>query len=87
MTSADAVIDRTPTGEDDRGQEIQDWLDLDGEREVVNPDHEPIESYVVLDDNPVVLNSHRERFVRIDPQHGLQDKDVAKAVQILGMAG
>jgi len=80
-----AVIDRTPVGEGNRGQEIQDWLDLDPEREVVNPAHEPLQAYVILDDTNEMSPEQQNNLVQTNPQHGLTDQDVVEAISILRM--
>lgn len=77
------IIDRTPVGESSRGQEIQEWLDLDPERERVNPRHEPVESFVILDDDNDMLPQQQDRFVHTNPQIGLTDADVNSAIAIL----
>ncbi len=80
-----AVIDRTPSGLGNRGQEIQEWLDLDPERSAVNPDHEPVQSYVILDDDNDMTPEQQPRLVHVNPQRGLTDQDVAEAISILRM--
>ena len=59
-----------------RGTEIQYWMDY------MHP-QEPIESYVILDDDDDMLYSQRKNFVHIDHTVGLQMKDVNKAIKIL----
>jgi hypothetical protein len=80
-----AVLDRTPMGEGNRGQEIQDWLDLDPERQVVNPAHEDVQSYVILDDTNEMLPEQQPRLVQTNPQLGLTEQDVVEAISILRM--
>ena len=80
-----AIIDRTPMGESNRGQEIQEWLDLDPEREVVNPEHEGVESFVILDDTDDMLPDQMDRFVHTSGQIGLTAENVSDAISILRM--
>jgi len=80
-----AVIDRTPVGEGNRGQEIQDWLDLDPEREVVNPAHEPLQAYVILDDTNEMSPEQQNNLVQTNAQTGLTEQDVIEAISILRM--
>lgn len=80
-----AVIDRTPVGESNRGQEIQEWLELDPEREVVNPAHEPLQAYVILDDTNEMTPEQQDHLVQTNPQVGLTDQDVVEAISILRM--
>jgi hypothetical protein len=84
-TAARAVIDRTPAGEGNRGAEIQEWLSLDPERSRVNPNHEGIEAYVIIDDNNQMTPEQQPHFVHTNPQVGLTDEDVVEAISILRM--
>jgi hypothetical protein len=83
--AAAAVIDRTPVGQGNRGQEIQDWLDLDPERAVVDPKHQNTQAYVILDDSNQMTPQQQPRLVHTNPQYGLTDEDVIEAVSILRM--
>ncbi len=56
-----------------RGEEIDHWL-------VRHPD---VKRYVILDDKSDMLKHQRRFFVQTSPVHGLREKDVKKAVQIL----
>ena len=80
-----SIIDRTPIGESSRGQEIQEWLDLDPEREVVNPNHESVESFVILDDNNDMLPDQQSKFIHVNGLSGMTDRDVDEAISILRM--
>jgi len=85
-TASHAVIDRTPVGEGNRGQEIQEWLELDPERAKVNPAHEGVQAYVILDDTNEMTPQQQPNMVQTNPQFGLTDADVAEAISILRMA-
>lgn len=83
--AAQAVIDRTPVGEGNRGQEIQEWLELDPERTRVNPAHEGVQAYVILDDTNDMTPQQQANMVHTNPQFGLTDDDVMEAISILRM--
>lgn len=85
--AAQAVIDRTPVGEGNRGNEIQDWLDLESERITVNPKHDRVTSYVILDDDNDMTPEQQPRMIHTNPQYGLTDQDVVNAISILRMGG
>jgi hypothetical protein len=46
-------------------------------------DHEPLESYVILDDDNDMLPEQENSFVLCDFQHGLTCKEAYKAIDIL----
>lgn len=83
---ADRVIDRTRSSTTGfRGREIEDWLELWRERREIDPDAQPITSYVILDDGTnFTTDQHHERLVRTDPRVGLTAQDVKQALEILG---
>jgi hypothetical protein len=81
--AARAIVDRTPVGEGNRGAEIQEWLELDPERSTVDPDHEPVEAYVILDDTNDMTPQQQANLVHTNPQVGLTDEDVMEAISIL----
>jgi HAD domain in Swiss Army Knife RNA repair proteins len=81
----DSILDRTPVGENNRGQEVQEWLQLDVERIYINPKHEPVQDYVILDDTDEFLPEQRPHFVHVNPQTGLTQRDVEEAIAILRM--
>ena len=64
---------------DARGGEIQDWLDA----------HPAVTQYVILDDDTADIigsyttKKHPNNFVHTPFKHGLQDKHVAEAIEIL----
>ena len=68
------IVDSTPQkNEKNRGREIKNWLDsYDG----------VLESYAILDDDGD-MEPLRRRHVLTDPQVGLQDADVKKAIKLL----
>ncbi|MFO0710499.1 MAG: HAD domain-containing protein [Sandaracinus sp.] len=55
-----------------RAAEIEAWLDA----------HDPVEGFVVLDDEPDMGRLTRQH-VRTDPTTGISDDDVARALEIL----
>lgn len=80
----ESIIDQTPESEGGfRGQEIDDWLALNGERQRIDDQQMPIESYVILDDNNDFTTEQQPRFVHTSPNHGLTLNDVKKAITIL----
>lgn len=60
-----------------RGKEIKMWIDK------YEKDHEPLESYVILDDDDDMLPEQENNFVHCDFQHGLTCKETYKAIDIL----
>jgi hypothetical protein len=82
--NVDAIIDRTGDSvEDHRGTEVNDWLELGKEREVVDDNHDPVTSYVILDDTDEFDTSQRQNFVRTNPQVGITPADIQRAYNIL----
>lgn len=73
------IIDITPnhmrrTGSTlQRGKEIQEWLDAN-----------PVESYVIIDDDADMEPEQLPFFVQTDYQYGLTPNDANKCVAILG---
>lgn len=64
-----------------RGKEIKMWIDK------YEKDHEPLESYVILDDDNDMLDEQRNNFVRCNFIHGLTSHDCYKAIEILNSNG
>lgn len=60
-----------------RGTEIQEWIDKYEET------HEPLESYVIIDDDNDMLESQEDNFVQCNFVHGLTSHDCYKAINIL----
>jgi histidinol phosphatase-like enzyme len=60
-----------------RGKEIKMWIDK------YEKDHEPLESYVILDDDDDMLPEQENNFVHCNFQHGLTCKETYKAIDIL----
>lgn len=85
LTSFRNVIDRTPTGRASRGDEIEEWLKLDPERAKVNPEHDPVDGYVILDDDNDMLPHQQDHFVHVDNEVGLTEENVVDAIAILRM--
>jgi hypothetical protein len=82
--NVDSIIGKTGNSkEDHRGTEVAEWLGLDRERQVVDDNHDPISTYVILDDNDEFDTSQHPHFVRTNPQTGITERDVQKAIQIL----
>lgn len=86
----DEVIDITPrisfAHNDDkyayssvpRGVEIQIWLDTKRWRE-----KDPVDNYVILDDDSDMLLYQKDHFIKTDHLTGLSKEDVERAVEIL----
>lgn len=71
-------FDFTPyLGSRHRGSEIQMWIDK------YEKDHEPLESYVILDDDNDMLPEQENNFVQCNFQHGLTCIEVYKSIAIL----
>lgn len=71
-------FDKTPyLGSRHRGSEIQKWID---EYEKTN---EPLESYVIIDDDNDMLDDQEKNFVQCNFIHGLTSVDCYKAIGIL----
>jgi len=80
-----SIIDITPSSMKPRGDEIEEWLDLEDERRRIEPGRSDI-SFVIIDDSDEFHSSDlRERFVQTDPNVGLSDEDVSRAMSILGV--
>lgn len=60
-----------------RGSEIQAWIDN------YEKDHEPLESYVIIDDDNDILDGQEKNFVQCNFIHGLTSVDCYKAIGIL----
>lgn len=86
LRNFDAIIDQTPDSGEPwaaRGQEVQEWLDLERERRVVSPESVPVSGYVILDDNDGFTTEQLPHFVRTDANVGLTPRDAIKAISIL----
>jgi hypothetical protein len=84
MENWDFVIDQTPTSQTDhRGTEVQEWLDMGRERQVVDDNFEPVTSWVIIDDTDEFDATQRQNFVRTNAKVGLTQADVQRAAQIL----
>lgn len=78
------VIDQTPSApSDNRGDEVAEWISLGRERREVDPDFDPLTSYVILDDGDDFSTEQQAHFVQTDPRVGLTAADVQRAVGIL----
>lgn len=69
---SDAIIDKTESFSNTRGEEIQKWLDEN--------EHD---KYVILDDDQRMLLSQKDNFIRTSPLHGFQYGDMIWAERIL----
>jgi hypothetical protein len=80
----DSVIDVTPSLLAQRGEEVAKWLGgLDESRRLGG---EGSDGYVILDDSTDFDSQElRDHMVLTDPEVGLTDSDVQRAIQILGM--
>lgn len=61
-----------------RGVEIKMWLDVEEWKE-----HNPVEHYVILDDDSDMLLGQKDHFIKTDHLTGLSKEDVERAVEIL----
>lgn len=73
-------IDKTPliVGEW-RGEEIATWLG----KWVLSDFHEPVESFVILDDNSDMLEEQKPNFVHTSYESGLSCQNAKDAIKIL----
>ena len=84
LRNIDALMDITPSMLSDRGSEIGQWLGIMDEARRYGGDD--VEAFVILDDDTDF--DERDMFshlVRVNPDVGLTDDDVRRAVQILEM--
>ena len=58
----------------ERGSEIQGWLLLHGD---------DVSRYVIIDDMDDILPEQKSHFVQTDPEVGITEEDVDKAVRLL----
>lgn len=68
------IMDFTPCMTGTRGDEIREWLSNNG----------PVESFVILDDEGDMAEFKETNLVKTNTSIGLQEKDVDKAIEILG---
>ena len=71
------IIGATPNGSTEgteRGYEIRTWLRA----------HPEVTSYVILDDDPDMLEEQLPRFVKTDGNEGMGWKDFARVCELLG---
>jgi len=68
------IMDFTPCMTGTRGDEIREWLSING----------PVESFVILDDEGDMAEFKETNLVKTNTSVGLQEKDVDKAIDILG---
>lgn len=69
----DAIIDKTDSFHNVRGNEIQRWLDQ----------HPEVTNYVIVDDDSDMLDSQKDHFLKTTSLHGFQYGDVLWAERIL----
>ena len=72
------IMDSTPLlpGSSCRGDEIRQWLSDNGQS---------VENFVILDDDADMLEFTDTNLVQTDSELGLQEKDVAKCIEILNL--
>lgn len=70
----DAIIDKTESFSNTRGEEIQKWLN----------EHPKVTHYVIVDDDRNMLESQKDNFVNTTNLHGFQYGDLLWAERILG---
>ena len=71
-------FDKTPyLGNRHRGSEIKAWI------EEYEKNNEPLESYVIIDDDNDILEDQEKNFVQCNFIHGLTSVDCYKAIGIL----
>lgn len=72
------IMDSTPLlpGSSCRGGEICQWLSDNGQS---------VENFVILDDDADMLEFTDTNLVQTDSELGLQEKDVAKCIEILNL--
>ena len=70
----DAIIDVTDHMGNDRGDEIQRWLDAHKDE---------VDSYVIFDDDPDILDEQLFNFVQTDGFEGLTSREIKLAKLIL----
>lgn len=81
---SDSVIDITPGfDEAPRGDEVRDWLAIEAEKRVVEPERDPVVGYVILDDLSEFDAELADHHVQTSMATGLQDEHVARAIAIL----
>ena len=68
------IMDFTPCMTVTRGDEIREWLS----------NNWPVESFVILDDEGDMAEFKETNLVKTNTSIGLQEKDVDKAIEILG---
>lgn len=68
------IMDFTPCMTGTRGDEIREWLS----------NNWPVESFVILDDEGDMAEFKETNLVKTNTSIGLQEKDVDKAIEILG---
>lgn len=67
------IVEMTPDGEDERGLEIQEWLDC----------HPEVEKFVILDDNDDMLHLLPKLIATGFYDFGLKDEHVERIIQAL----
>ena len=70
---SNAIIDKTESFSNVRGEEIQKWLN----------EHPEFTNYVIVDDNRNMLESQKDNFVNTANLHGFQYGDLLWAERIL----
>lgn len=65
----------TPITGDTRGSEIQHWLDR----------HRDIGMYIIVDDNPDMLENQMRHFIRTDPDDGMTSENIKRLLNWSGV--
>lgn len=66
------IVDITPVYAENRGREIAVWLSRN-----------PVDDYVIIDDDSDMLKEQLDNFVKTDPKFGLTVDDCKKVIKIL----
>lgn len=79
----ESIIDVTPSLLSQRGNELAQWLGQADEGRRIGG--EKVDGYVILDDSTDFNPDQMEHFVQTNPDIGLTDADVKRAISILGI--
>jgi hypothetical protein len=80
---ASSVLDILPSLNDSRGEEVKQWLGQSEEGARIGG--EGVDGYVILDDVPEFDGEQMQHFIQTNPDVGLTDQDVRRAISILGI--
>ena len=71
------IKDKTPVSYTARGREIQQYLNA----------HKEITNYVIIDDDPDMLEEQKSHFVKVDAKKGLTMTEIVECERILSLWG